>query len=338
MTDNNNNILIIGPSWLGDMIMAQSLMILLKAQGFQKIDLLAPQWCLEVAKNMPQVNNIIESKLAHGELNIAKRYHLGKSLRGQYSHAIVLPNSFKSALIPFFAKIPIRIGWRGEFRYGLLNDLRVLNKNNFPLMIQRYAQLGLPKDAPPIIDAPIPELITISPLSCSDKFNLNDPEAIILCPGAAGGSAKRWPKEYYLNVAENLLRQNKQIWLMGSINDKEITDFIANQLPLDSCKNLAGTLKLSETVNVISLAKALVTNDSGLMHVASALKIPVIAIFGPTSPKHTPPLGSQAVILENKIPCQPCFKKKCPLNHHRCMIDIEPIRVINEIEKVSINK
>lgn len=326
-------VLLIGPSWLGDMVMAQSVMKVLKDQGVNEIDLLAPKWCLEVAKCMPEINNLIESNLAHGELGLLKRYKLGKSLRfNSYDQAIVLPNSLKSAIIPWIANIPIRTGWKGELRYGLINDMRILNKSKLPLMLQRYAQLGLSKENNIIQSPPLPKLIPIKPEETIKKFLLETKEPFIICPGAAGGKAKRWPIEHYISVAKDLIEKGKTIWLMGSINDKEVTDKIANDLPNGHFANLAGQLSLVETVNIISYAKSLITNDSGLMHVASALNVPVIAIYGPTSPEHTPPLGEKSRVIQNKLPCSPCFKKECPLSHHRCMTDIKPSSIIQNLE------
>jgi heptosyltransferase-2 len=336
MMNNNKKILVVGPSWLGDLVMAQTTLKILKTNGASQIDLLAPKWCLDVARCMPEIDNLIESNLEHGELGIAKRYKLGKKLqKSNYDQAIVLPNSFKSALVPFFAKIPMRTGYIGEMRYGLLNDYRKLDKTNQPLMLQRYAQLALSKNTSFVQAPPKPLLKPISAEDTINKFSLDTREPFIICPGAAGGPAKRWPEEKYKSLATDLIKKGKNIWIMGSIKDKDIADKISNSLPNGSFANLAGKLNLVETVNVISKAKSLITNDSGLMHVASALGVPVIAIYGPTSPSHTPPLGDKSFTVHSNIPCQPCFKKECPLKHHNCMKNIQPQEILDKLEIIA---
>ena len=143
------NILVIGPSWVGDMIMSHALYQQLKVQYPDcQIDVMAPDWCRPLLARMPEVHKAISMPIGHGAFRLVERYRLGKSLRNQYDMAIILPNSFKSALIPFFAKIPVRRGWKGEFRYGLLNDLRA-NKNDYPMMVQRYVALSFEKGQVP---------------------------------------------------------------------------------------------------------------------------------------------------------------------------------------------
>jgi heptosyltransferase-2 len=210
-------ILIIGPAWIGDMVMAQTLFKLLK-QRLPKsiIHVLAPKWTSPVLERMPEVDKVLVSPFTHGELALYKRYKLGKSLRQEnYDQAIVLLNSFKSALIPFWARILRRTGWRGEMRYGLLNDIRILNKNKLPLMIQRFAALGLDKSEVLPETLPWPELMAKKNKSVAEKV-------LALCPGAEFGPAKRWPAKYFAEVANNKLAEGWQIWLFGSKNDAKI--------------------------------------------------------------------------------------------------------------------
>ncbi len=326
-------ILIIGPAWVGDMVMAQCLFKLLKQRDENVIiDVLAPAWTFSLLSRMPEVNEAIAMPLTHGELNLRARYQLGQSLRGRkYDQAIVLPNSFKSALIPWFANIPLRTGWRGEFRYGLLNDIRYLDKTRYPLMIEQFMALGMPANQSIPIPYPYPEF-HISPLSQQAVLEKYQPvwrgrPILALCAGAEFGPSKRWPEDYYAEVANQKLNAGWDVWLLGSPKDRPVTDKIM-QLTANRCENLAGRTDLAESIDLLSLASGVVTNDSGLMHIAAALKKPLIALYGSTSPAHTPPLSKDAHILKLTLACQPCFERTCPLQHHRCMRDLTPDRVL----------
>jgi heptosyltransferase II len=332
-----NRILIIGPSWVGDTVMAQSLFKLLKARDSSlAIDVLAPAWTFSLLARMPEIDQAFEMPIAHGELKLYQRYRLGRRFStGQYQQAIILANSFKSALIPFFAGIARRTGWLGEMRYGLLNDVRYLNKKRYPLMVERYLALGLNKDEPLTKPYPLPLLHVTSAMQAAIaeqfKLRVHDKKPVLaLCPGSANGQAKRWPHEYYANVARQKLAEGWQVWLLGSAQDQAIANAI-NDACAKQCINLAGQLDLAQTIDVLSLTNGVISNDSGLLHVACALEKQVLAIYGPTSPAFTPPLSSQASILQLHLACQPCLQHQCPLKHHRCMRDLLPEQVLNII-------
>ncbi len=327
------HILVIGPSWVGDMVMAQCLFKLLKQNDPDiLIDVLAPAWTFSLLTRMPEVSQAIETPFAHGELNLIGRYKLAKQLKqNAYDQAIVLPNSFKSALIPWLAGIPKRTGWRGEFRYGLLNDVRVLDKSHYPLMIDQYMALGLPPHHE-LPAKPAYPSFTISKEAQEAVLAKHQPlwrnrPVLALCAGAEYGPAKRWPAEYYAQIAKEKIAEGWDVWLLGSQRDRAVTDVIMD-LTDQQCENLAGLPNLAETIDLLSLVSGVVTNDSGLMHVAAALNKPVIAIYGPTSPAFTPPLSASSHVLQLSLPCQPCFARTCPLKHHRCMRDLTPNQVL----------
>jgi heptosyltransferase-2 len=327
-------ILIVGPAWVGDMVMAQSLFKLIKNRQPQVIiDVLAPAWSLPLLERMPEISNGIVMPLGHGQLNLRERYRIGKSLRkNKYDEAIVLANSFKSALIPFWANIPKRTGWRGEMRWIVLNDLRHLNKKRYGLMIERYMALGLPANAMLDTDYPLPELYSSAETQNTvlEKYQIERSErpVLALCPGAEFGPAKRWPEEYYAETANAKLAEGWDVWILGSPKDEPVADTIM-KLTQQKCVNLTGRTKLVEAVDLLSLATAVVSNDSGLMHIAAAVKKPLVAIYGPTSTTFTPPLHSKAKILQLQLECQPCFQRECPLKHQRCMRDLHPTQVLN---------
>jgi heptosyltransferase-2 len=329
-------ILVVGPAWVGDMVMAQCLFKVLKAQNpAVQIDVLAPGWSLPLLQRMPEVANAIVMPLGHGELGLLKRYQLGKNLRAQhYQQAIVLPNSFKSALIPWFAKIPIRTGWRGEMRYGVLNDIRTLDPLRYPLMIERFMALAYPPSAPLPDAQVVPELqissITQQAALTKHHIQMAERPVLAICPGAEFGPAKRWPEEYYAEVANAQLAAGWDVWIFGSPKDGEVAAKIM-ALTQNRCIDLTGKTRLEEAVDLLALAKLIISNDSGLMHIAAALHKPLIALYGPTSAGFTPPLHQQAKILSLALECQPCFQRTCPLLHHRCMRDLHPSVVLNAI-------
>ncbi len=320
-------ILIVGPSWVGDMVMAQSLFQALKAQQPQcQIDVLAPRWCEPLLERMPEVNASHTQPIGHGQLALSSRIQLGKNLRQyQYDQAILLPNSFKSAIIPFVARIPLRTGWRGEFRYGLLNDLRKLKASQFPRMVERYVRLAYPANhthLPPITS---PKLISEANQQkhLLEKFSITSAnDALALCPGAEFGSAKRWPTDQYAELATHHLSKGQTVLMLGSPKDQTITEEIFTKIPKPlqgNCLNLAGQTTLLDAIDLLAYSKAAVTNDSGLMHIAAAVGTPLVALYGPTSPTYTPPLSDNARIERLKLDCSPCHQRDCPLKHHHCL-------------------
>ncbi len=335
-----NKILIVGPAWVGDMVMAQSLFKLLKQRHPQVlIDVLAPAWSLPLLERMPEISTGIVMPLGHGQLNLKARYRLGKSLRStQYDQAIVLPNSFKSALVPFWAKIPQRTGWRGEARWLVLNDLKKLDKQRYPLMIEQFMALALSKEEALLADYPLPELFsntqTQNAVLAKHQIQRSERPVLALCPGAEFGPAKRWPESYYAQVANAKLAEGWDVWLLGSPKDAAVGEMIMQETQ-QKCINLTGRTSLVEAVDLLSLASAVVSNDSGLMHIAAAVKKPLIALYGPTSSAFTPPLHSQAKTLQLNLDCQPCFQRECPLVHHRCMRDLLPQQVLTALSEIT---
>jgi len=332
----DDRILVVGPSWVGDMVMSQSLyQVLALTRPNATIDVLAPEWSQPLLDRMPEVNRGLTKRIDHGELALGRRRKLGRSLRNSYDQAIVLPNSLKAALVPMLARIPRRTGWRGEMRYGLLNDLRRLDESALPLMVERFVALGLEPGAPLPDPVPRPKL-TVNPLqarNCADGVGLlPDRPLLALCPGAEFGGAKRWPSAHYAALADNYLSQGWQVVLFGSARDREVTSALTAQAKGTGIVDLAGETTLSDAIDLLSLADAVVSNDSGLMHIAAALDRPLLAIYGATSPGFTPPLGFRASTLVSEIECAPCFERECPLGHHRCMRETLPPTAIATLD------
>ncbi len=332
------NLLIVGPAWVGDMVMAQTLFRLLHAQQPNvQIDVLAPDWTSALLSRMPEVRSTISFPFKHGELRLKDRYQFAKTLRERaYSEAIVLPNSFKSALIPWFAGIPKRTGWLGEARFWLLNDARRLDKARYPLMIERFMALGLPAGAPlpPLCDYyPQFHVTAADTAATAARLGVSFAEKPVLamCPGAEFGPSKRWVPAYYAAVASQKIKEGWAVWLFGSAKDKAVTAEIMS-LTENQCVDLSGRCQLPEAIDLFAGVKGVLTNDSGLLHVAAALNRPAIAVYGSTSPDFTPPLSPKATVLKLNLPCQPCFKRECPLQHHRCMRDITPPMVLDAMQ------
>ncbi len=342
---NPHSILIIGPAWVGDMVMAQSLFKYLKQQNpHVVIDVLAPLWTFPLLERMSEVREAIEMPVGHGQLQLGSRWQIARRLKKQhYNQSIVLPNSLKSALIPFFAGIKQRTGWLGEARYILLNDSRKLNKQQYPLMIDRFVALAdsngsLPKKIPH------PELaFSEQRETLLEKFhlkNIQQKPVLALCPGAEFGPAKQWPAEYYCKVAAEAIAQGWQVWLFGSVKDKLVTESIIQGVPdkrQEHCINLAGETTLAEAIDLLSFSSAVISNDSGLMHIAAALNKPLVAIYGSTSPGFTPPLTKDVKIIKSDLDCAPCFQRECPLGHTNCLKEITPATVLQALQQLPVN-
>ena len=336
-SQTDQNILVVGPSWVGDMVMAQSLFMTLQQRNPDcSIDVLAPAWSRPLLERMPEVNAAIDMTLGHGEFGFFKRRELGKDLRqNHYTQAIVLPNSWKSALVPFFANIPVRTGNIGEARYGLLNDARKLDKQALPMTVQRFCAHAYPANVTDLpSETPIPKLqVTDKGIAdaCKNHSLYSDARIMVLCPGAEYGAAKRWPSVYYAQVANYWLEQGGQVWLFGSQKDQTVTAEL-NAHTKDRCVDLAGRTSLAEAIDLMSMADFVVSNDSGLMHVAASLERPLIALYGSSDPGFTPPLNKQAHILRLGLECSPCFKRECPLGHLDCLNNLEPSKVLEILE------
>ena len=342
MPHSEEKILIIGPAWVGDMVMAQSLFISLKQQNpLARISVMAPDWTRPLLDRMPEVEESIGSELDHGELKLSVRRKIGKSLRQEkFDRAIVLPNSFKSALIPFHAGIPNRTGWKGEWRRPLLNDCRRLNKDNFPRMVDRFAALAYPAADRPPADTPNPNLRVNSDQvnATVNEFKLDRSKKIVaICAGAEFGESKQWPARHYASMVNALIEDGWEAWFFGSANDQIISESIMADIEpshLAACKNLTGNTSLAQAIDLMSCVDAVVSNDSGLMHVGAALGKPVIGIYGSTSPDFTPPLAERVKLLSTDIECRPCFKRQCPYGHLRCLTELNPELAIAAVKQL----
>lgn len=328
---DNQQILVAGPAWVGDMVMAQSLFITLKQRSYPvEIDVLAPAWSNPLLARMPEVREAINLPIEHGEFGLGRRYNLGKTLRSKkYDQAIITPRSYKAALVPFFAKAKQRTGYRGEMRYGVINDIRALDKNVLQQTVQRYVALGMVQDVKQAPEIPFPKLsvnnINLQRLLTKLKLNLDKP-VVAMLPGAEYGEAKRWPIENYASLATELSQQGFQVWVLGSEKDHVAALKIADG---KSILNLCGKTRLEDSIDLLSVCRGAVTNDSGLMHIAAAVDIPLVAIYGSSTPDYTPPLTSKAKIQYLGLECSPCFKRECPLGHTNCLKNI----VVDEVFK-----
>jgi lipopolysaccharide heptosyltransferase II len=317
-------LLVVAPNWIGDALMAQPLLMRLREKLPQaRIDVVAPAWVAPAFRRMPEVAGVIETPFEHGRLRLRERWRLGRTLKAlAYDQAIVLPNAWKAALLPFFAGIPVRSGYLGESRYGLLNLIYRKQPGREPMALH-YARLSEKPGATLALPLPEPKLAVDAQaaLATRRRFGLEERYAV-LCPGAEYGPAKRWP--YFAELAARLERP---VVVLGSAKERELCAAVGG-------RNLAGETTLDEALEVLAGAERVVSNDSGLMHLAAALGCPLVALFGSSSPRHTPPLSARARVLWLGIECSPCYARECPLGHFRCMKELTVERVLEQMRSV----
>ncbi|MGE4532420.1 lipopolysaccharide heptosyltransferase II [Halomonas sp.] len=329
-TPTGQRILVVGPSWVGDMVMAQSLLLTLKARHPGcSLAVLAPGWSLPILERMPEVDEAIALDVKHGQFGWATRRAVARSLRGRFDRAVVLPRSWKSALVPFLAGIPHRVGFHGEQRYALLNERRRLDKGVFDQTVKRFVSLGLPADEAVTGHFAIPqprlEVDTGNQAELRERLGLSPGPAIGMMPGAEYGPAKQWPLEHFHALAAALVADGFEVRVLGGPKDAEAGDAIA--AGLSGVHNLCGKTRLADAVDLLADCQQVVTNDSGLMHVAAAVGTRVQAIYGSSSPAYTPPLSDNAQIHYLAVECSPCFQRSCPLGHTRCLTEMSPARL-----------
>lgn len=321
--------LVIAPQWIGDAVMTEPLLRRLQARG-ERLTVGALPWVAPVYRAMPQVAEVVEFPFQHGGLQFKARRSLAQQFEGRFDAAYVLPNSLKSALLPFLASIPRRVGYLGEARVGLLTH-RLKNPKNKPPMVAFYSALsgdkeGLEQDRP-ALRLP-PEAITLA----IEAQKLQPQGYVVFAPGAEYGPAKRWPAAHFAQLAQLL---DEPALLLGSGKEAPLCEEIRLAAGGDRCRNLAGQTSLLEAFALIAGARAVISNDSGLMHVAAAFGVPQVAVYGSSSPLHTPPLNGRAQVIWLKddpgyqppLDCSPCFERECPLGHTRCLNDVSPQRV-----------
>lgn len=335
----SEQLLVVGPSWVGDMVMAQSLYRLLTQRNpAVGIDVLAPAWSLPLLERMPEVARGVELPVGHGELGLRRRRRLGRALRGRYDRALVLPRSLKSALVPWFARIPRRTGFRGEWRYGLINDMRPFDRARLNQTVLRFIALGLDRDEIELPEPPRPGLRCDRQQgrTVAGRLGLDaDRPVVALMPGAEYGPAKQWPAERYASLAHRLVDHGVEIWILGSAKEAELGAGIARTAGGNGVHNLCGQTSLVEAVDLLAMAAVAVSNDSGLMHVAAAVGTHTVAIYGSSTPDFTPPLTDKATIHYRRLECSPCFERTCPLGHLDCLNGIEVDEVVaGVVEKV----
>jgi len=335
----NKDVLVVAPAWVGDMVMAQSLIAELKRRSpGDAVDLLAPPYTAALGARMPGVRNTIPVGTQHGRFDLGARLRVGGALRpAAYGLAIVLPASLKSAIAPFAARIARRRGYVGEWRYGLLNEARRLDKKKLKRTVDRFVALAadvgepLPAITPPALAHDPDQARTVAL-----KLGLEDKRPVIaLCPGAEFGPAKQWPAAHFAALAARLARAGFATWIFGSPKELPIGEAIAGLAAAHDktvrVVNLAGRTTLIEAIDLLSQVAGVVTNDSGLMHIAAALKRPLVALYGSSTPAMTPPLGEAVRIIERALPCRPCFKRTCPLGHLDCLSLIPAAEVAEAI-------
>lgn len=326
--------LIVGPSWVGDMVMAQALFKELKRrEPARELDVLAPAWSLPIVARMPEVRRGIASETAHGQIGLRTRWRIARALSAEtYDRAIVLPRSFKAALIPWFAGIRRRTGFRGESRFGLINDVRPFDPALLDQTVKRFVALGIGRDET-LLEIPEPALRVDHQRQATLRRKLglgSERPVIAMMPGAEYGPAKCWPLDYFAELARRLDNAGFDVWVLGSDRDKPAGAEIAAG---SAAVNLCGLTTLEDVIDLLALTGQVVSNDSGLMHVAAAVGTRVHGIYGSSSPKFTPPLTKNREIHYLGLDCSPCFERECPLGHLNCLKGLSADAILQDILK-----
>jgi len=336
-------ILIVPYMWIGDFVRCHSVVKLIRRRfPARPIDVLTTPMVSPLIDYMPGVRKGIVADLPRRRLALRQQHELADRLRQEgYGQALVMPRTWKSALVPYLAGIPCRTGFVGEGRFGVLNDLR-WGERKLPRMIDRCAALALPKGEPAPAEWPLPELVVPQAELAAWRGGLGLEAGggvdIALAPGAVG-PAKRWPASFYGGLARQLASEVHRVWILGGPLERTLAaEIAAPSLPSParaggsgggSIRDLTGP-DLRTAILALAAAHVAVSNDSGLMHVAAALGTPTVGIFGPTSPSLWAPLNPLAAVVETRseLACRPCHKPVCRLRHHRCMRDITVEQVL----------
>ena len=318
-------ILLVPYMWIGDFVRCHSVVRVLNARFPDRpVDVLATPLTAPLTDYMPGVRKAVIAELPRGRLALAQQWRLAAALKHEdYGDALVMPRTWKSALLPWLAGIAQRTGFVGEARLLLLNDLR-WGERRLERMVERCVALALPRGAPLPDPIPPPRLaVNAADVAAWRAAHGVDPrrQAVALAPGSVG-SSKRWTVEGYGAVAAGLDRQGVAVWVLGGPGEKDLAAEIVRRSG-GSVRDLTGH-DLRNAVLGLAAAQAAVSNDSGLMHVSAALGTPTHGIFGPTDPWLWGPLNPLAAAIETQtdVPCRPCHLPVCPLLHHRCMRDI----------------
>ncbi|KAA0010658.1 lipopolysaccharide heptosyltransferase II [Billgrantia pellis] len=327
-------ILVVGPSWVGDMVMAQSLFMTLRQRHPRcRIGVVAPSWSQPILARMAEVDEAIALDVEHGQFGWTTRRTLARRLRGRFDMAIVLPRSWKSALVPFLARIPKRVGYTGEQRYGLISERRELDREVLDQTVKRFVALGLPSDEASTGGFPVPRpRLRVDPGNLVElriRLGLTSRPAIGVMPGAEYGPAKQWPLGHFRELAGRLEAEGFEVRVLGGPKDADAGETIAKGLV--HVHNLCGQTRLADAVDLLADCQQVVTNDSGLMHVAAAVGTRVHALYGSSSPGYTPPLTDSAKIHFLGLSCSPCFERTCPLGHTNCLVQLSPQRVLGAL-------
>jgi len=326
------------PNWIGDAVMSSAAVRAIRSHcPNRKLILVAKPWVADLYSRSPIIDEIIRYDHRRGPGRVIDLAQVVTRIRSEGpAGAVLLQTAFESALMTFLAGIPIRTGLptdrRGMF---LSHPLRLDPSIRSRHLVEEYLAIVDAVFGPSSTPPPLPsvDLSEEDRARARDQISGASPIRIALAPGAAYGSAKRWPSVLFGKLSGILSRDlNATVFLMGGAGELPIMNAIRRESG-DTARIIAGTCDLMTQAAIIEACDVCVANDSGLLHLAAALKTPVIGIFGPTDASRTRPYGDRHRVLSEPLDCAPCHQKECPIDH-RCMLRITPERVFREIQNI----
>lgn len=337
MEEVSRRVLIVCPSWLGDIILLQSLLQLIKSRdSSQQIDVIGPASAQSLLGRMGEITNTWTLPNPQVKSGVSEFVQIVAKIKQQhYSQAITLSQNTQAHLILFLARIPHRTGCSGLVNSRLLTDARIIDKKKHPLMMQRYLLLGLPKNAEILSQVTLPRL-NVDTQNCEALMRrlqlfLEAGPVLVVCFDDGIDPSKSWPLEHYQEVIQKMIDQGWQVWVFDRSHKRYAAKKITMELQNPRCYDLSSAVNLVDMLDLMSVADQVLTCESSLMHIVHAIGVKSVVLCGCAASHIRPPLSSYAQTIKAEHACHPLSTGGALLGKHSCMGQIKPDEVVNAI-------